>query len=60
MPVYRILVEEQNGFRKGRSTIDQISSLSNILNTRKINRLSTYCAFIDFNKPYDYVDKDIL
>ena len=53
-------MEEQNGFRKGRSKIDQISSLSNIINTRKMNRLSTYCAFIDFKKAYDYVDKDIL
>lgn len=54
-----ILVDEQNGFRKGRSTVDQISSLTNIINTRKKNRLSTYCAFIDFKKAYDYVDRDI-
>ena len=52
-----ILVEEQNGFRKGRSTVDQITSLSNLINT---NRLSTYCAFIDFKEAYDYVDRDIL
>ena len=31
-----ILVDEQNGFRKGRSTVDHISSLSNLINTRKI------------------------
>ena len=46
----RILVEGQNGFRKRRSTVDQISTLSNIFNIRKRNRLSTYCAFIDFKK----------
>ena len=55
-----ILAEEQNGFRKGRSTVDQISSLTNIINTRKKKRMSTYCAFIDFKKAYDYVDRDIL
>ena len=55
-----ILVKEQNGFKKGRSTVDQITSLSNLINTRKKHRLSTYCAFIDFKKAYDYVDRDIL
>ena len=30
-----ILTGEENGFRKTRSTVDQISSLSNIINTRK-------------------------
>ena len=56
----KILVEEQNGFRKGRSTAEQVSSLSNIINTRKKNRLSTYCAFIYFKNTYDYVDRDVL
>ena len=48
----KILVGEQNGFRKGRSTVDLVSSLSNIINTRKKNLLSTYCAFIDFEKKH--------
>ena len=55
----KILAEKQNEFRKGRSTVDQISPLSNIINTRKKNRLSTYCAFIGFKKAYDFVDRDI-
>ena len=55
-----ILVDEQNGFRKGRSTVDHISSLSNLINTRKKAKLSTYCAFVDFKKAYDYVDRDIM
>ena len=29
-----ILADEQNGFRKGRSTIDHISSITNIIETR--------------------------
>ena len=42
------VADEQNGFRKGRSTIDQIMSLTNTVDTRKKLRKSTFCAFIDF------------
>ena len=31
-----ILADEQNGFRAGRSTIDHISSLTNMIETRKL------------------------
>ena len=55
-----MLVDEQNGFRKGRSTIDHISTLTNIVETRKKRKLSTYCAFIDFKKAYDTIDRNIL
>ena len=36
-----IVYEGQNGFRKGRSTIDYISSLTNIIETRKKLKKST-------------------
>ena len=42
------LVEEQNGFRKNRSTVDHLSSLISIIDTRKKNKQSIFCAFIDF------------
>ena len=35
-------------------------SLTSIIETRKRNKLPTYCAFIDFKKAYDYVDRKIL
>jgi hypothetical protein len=54
------LVDEQNGFRKKRSTIDQVSSLTNIIETRKKLKQSTFCAFIDFQKAYDFINKDKL
>ena len=54
------VVDEQNGFRKGRSTNDQISALTNIIETRQKRKLSTFAAFIDFKKAYDLVDRDIL
>jgi hypothetical protein len=47
-----IIVDEQNGFRKKRSTIDHLSSLTNIIDTRTKNRQSTFCAFIDFKKSF--------
>ena len=54
------VVDEQNGFRKGRSTTDQILSLTNIIDTRKKLKKSTFCAFIDFKKAYDTIDRTLL
>ena len=54
------LSDEQNGCRKGRSTTDHVLSLNNIIDSRKKNRLSTYCAFIDFKKAYDTITRDTL
>ena len=44
------LDDEQNGFRMGRRSVDQIASLTNIIDVRKKLRISTFCAFIDFKK----------
>ena len=55
-----VIVNEQNGFRKERSTIDHVISLTSILDTRKDSKLSTFCAFIDFRKAYDTIHRDIL
>ena len=41
------IVDEQNGFRKNRSTIDHVSTLTNIIDSRKKRKLSTFCVFID-------------
>ena len=54
------LVDEQNGFREKRSTIDHLQSLTSIIDNRKKKKLSTFCAFIDFSKAYDYIDRDKL
>ena len=55
-----ILFEGQNGFRKGRSTKDHLNSLTNIIETRKRMRKSTFCAFIDFKKVYKTINREIL
>jgi hypothetical protein len=41
----------------GRSSVDQIASLTNIIDVRKKLRISTFCAFIDFKKAYDAIDR---
>jgi len=48
-----ILVEEQAGFRKNRSTTDQIFILTEIVKNRRPK--PTFCAFIDIAKAYDKV-----
>ena len=55
-----LIYEGQNGFRKGRSTIDHISSLTQIIETRENLKMSTFCAFKDFKKAYDSINRDIL
>ena len=55
-----VLTDTQNGFRRGRSCIDHISSLYNIIDTRKKRKLSTYAAFVDFAKAFDALDRQLL
>ena len=43
-----ILSDTQNGFRKGRSTVDHMVTLTSIIETRKLKRQPTFTAFIDF------------
>ena len=54
------IVDEQNGFRKNRSTIDHVSTLTSIVDTRKKLKQSTFCAFIDFRKAYDCINRNLL
>ena len=51
------LNDEQNGFRKDRSTIiDLLYTLTTKNESRKLRKLSTFCAFIDFKMAYDWVN----
>ena len=52
-----ILHDAQNGFRKGRSTTDHLSTLTSIVETRKLKSKATFAAFIDFRKAYDAIDR---
>lgn len=47
--------EEQNGFRAGRSCIDGIFSLRQLMEKRAEHNLETHLVFIDIKKAYDNV-----
>jgi hypothetical protein len=55
-----LIADNQNGFRKQRSTIDHLSTLTSIVETRKKKKLSTFVGFIDFRKAYDRIDRPLL
>ena len=52
--------DEQNGFRGDRNCIDHIFSLTSIIKKRKIRGLSTYIAYMDAEKAFDRVDRELL
>jgi hypothetical protein len=56
----QILVDEQNGFRKGRSCIDHIFTTTTIINSRIRQQLPTFTAFIDMKKAFDFVNRELL
>ena len=56
----KILVDEQNGFRATRSCIDHIYALCTVLRNRKEMGHETFLAFIDFQKAFDSVDRNLL
>lgn len=51
-----LLVDEQNGFRRERSCADHVFTLNSIIQNRK----ETFVAFIDLQKAFDKVDRDLL
>ena len=55
-----IIVNEQNGFRQKRSCLDHIFVLQDTLRIRNQLNSQTFCAFIDFKKAFDLVDRDAL
>jgi sorting nexin-29 len=55
-----ILLEEQVGFRRGRSTTDAIFTHKQIIEKRREFNKETHIAFIDFEKAFDNVNRRIL
>lgn len=55
-----VLVEEQNGFRKARACIDHMCTVCRIVRNRFQNNKSTFACYIDFQKAFDYVNRDLL
>ncbi len=55
-----LFADEQIGFRGKRSCEDHVLVLSSIIRQRKAKRLPTYIAFIDMEKAFDCVDRNLL
>ena len=51
------MVEEQCGFRKGRSCIDAVFTVQQIMEKRKEHNLPLFVLFIDYEKAYDDVSR---
>jgi len=56
----QLLVEEQNGFRLGRSCIDHIFVMCTVIRNRKMLGKETFLCFIDFKKAFDCVNRNLL
>ena len=55
-----IIVEEQAGFRRGYSTVDNIFVLHSIIQHYLQRKRKVYVAFVDFKKAFDTVNKEVL
>ena len=55
-----LLVEEQNGFRKGRSCQEHIFVLNSIIRNRNNKNQATFACFIDMAKAFDSVNHTLL
>ena len=55
-----ILGNEQAGFRKGYSTIDHIFVLHSLVNVYQYQKRKLFCAFVDYQKAFDLVDRSSL
>ena len=54
---YDIISDSQAGFPKGRGTIDTIFIIQSIVDYSLEQGEKVYCAFIDFRKVFDYLNR---
>ena len=52
-----VISDAQFGFQPGRGTVDSILSLHAIISKVLSSKKILYCAFIDFKKAFDYIDR---
>ena len=57
---YVIYTEAQAGFRAKMRTIDNIYVLHGLINHFINSDIRLYCAFVDFIKAFDYVNRNII
>jgi sorting nexin-29 len=56
----KIIGSYQCSFREGKSTIDQLQVLRQILETTREHKISTFHLFIDYKAAYDSIRRDKL
>ena len=56
----KMIVDEQNGFRKGRSRSDHIFTLNSTIKYYLNRNKSLYCTFVDLEKAFDWIERDLL
>ena len=56
----KILNENQAGFRKGYSTIDNIFLVSSLINLMCSRKKKLFCAFVDYPKAFDSIWREAL
>lgn len=54
------LIDNQFGFRPGRSTVDAIFIIQGIISNILQNKFKLYSAFVDFRKAFDKLNRRIL
>ena len=54
------LGDEQAGFRQGYSTIDHVFVLHTLIELYLFSKKKVYCAFIDYKKAFDLIDRTSL
>ena len=55
----RVYAESQSGYRKGRSTIDDIFASCQVMEKRREHQKDLHIAFIDFTKAFDFVNREL-
>ena len=55
-----ILLEKQNGFRIGRSCIDNVFTIKQTIEKRREFNLETHIAFLDLEKAFERVNRNQL
>ncbi len=54
------IVDEQNGFRPNRSCEDHVFTLNSVIRNKLGKNQSVYATFIDLQKAFDWVNRDLL
>ena len=55
-----LIVDEQNGFRSGRSCEEHTFTLTCLIRNQLSKSKSVFASFIDLEKAFDWVDRDLL